>query len=107
MLVQPATCARLAQIAPVGACNWCLEMAWLGASPEHREHRKPVPNPGSLAKTVRIVFCKIRNRSHPLLYVFASSSVKKPRLERSYSHRLLELTFSAEMERSGMMARPD
>jgi hypothetical protein len=57
-------------------------------------------------KTVRNDFYKIQNRSHPLLYVFASTSVENRRFDAFHSHRLLKLTFSAGMERSEMKARP-
>src|SRR5689334_6702838 len=48
---------------------------------------------GPSPKTVRIVFCRIRNHSQRLLYAFASTSVKKVRSTPSYSLSLLELTF--------------
>ena len=63
----------------------------------------------SLIKTVRIVFCKIRNHSHRLLYVFASTSVKKARSGPFQSHSLLKLTSlldSDDMERSEIRPSP-
>jgi hypothetical protein len=43
-------------------------------------------------KTVRNDFYKIRNRSHPLLYAFAFTSIKTRRFDAFHSHRLLKLT---------------
>ncbi len=45
------------------------------------------------SKTVRNDFYKIRNRSHPLLYVFAATSIKNRRFDAFHSHPLLKLTF--------------